>query len=193
VCPTRAGPRACTPTAAPGASRPAPPHRHFSAQARSQLATLRPAWSLKLSVHFFLFYFTHCLLSSNGDPPRPRAQLAFLGGRLPFCQQPSAAWRRAALTLGHLLQCRLSLASRVFSALHRRSPVHVHLFKVRIHANRPPSASSALRRARARAARDSCRAFSPCPPVAPLPRVARFLPAPPPVPRSPSRASAAPL
>jgi hypothetical protein len=193
VCPTRAGPRACTPTAAPGASRPAPPHRHFSAQARSQLATLRNGLVLKAERSLLLVLLTHCLLSSNGDPPRPRAQLAFLGGRLPFCQQPSAAWRRAALTLGHLLQCRLSLASRVFSALHRRSPVHVHLFKVRIHANRPPSASSALRRARARAARDSCRAFPTCPPVAPLPRVARFLPAPPPVPRSPSRASAAPL
>jgi hypothetical protein len=75
------------------------------------------------------------------------------------------------------------------SALHRRSPVRIHLFKVKVHENCPPSASSVLRGTRAHAARDSCRASSTCPPVAPPPRVARFLLAPPLMPRPPFRTS----
>ena len=40
----------------------------------------------------------------------------------------SASWQ-AALTLGHLLQRRLSPAPRAVTALHHRSPVRIRLFK----------------------------------------------------------------
>jgi len=86
-----------------------------------------------------------------------------------------SASRQAALTLGHLLQRRLSPAPRVVSALHRRSPVRIRLFKSQCSwKNCPPSASSVLRRSRAPAARNPCRASATEPRVAPLPPVARL-------------------
>ena len=91
-----------------------------------------------------------------------------------------SASRQAALTLGHLLQRRLSPASRAVTALHRRSPVRIRLFKSQCHMEKTVhlSASSVLRRARAPAARNSCLASATGPPSVALPRVARFLLAP---------------
>ena len=90
-----------------------------------------------------------------------------------------SASRQAALTLGHLLQRRLSPAPRAVTALHRRSPIRIRLFKSQCHMEKivHRRASSMLRRARAPAARNPCRASATGLPVA-LPRVARFLLAP---------------
>ena len=147
-------------------------------QARSQVAGLQAAGP-KAEHSPFLVLFAHCLLSSNGVLPRPQALLAYLGGRLPFCFQPSAAQRQAALTLGHLLQRRLSPA-RAPSQRCTADLLSVSVYSNQCHMEKivHRRASFGLRRARAPAARNSCRASATGPPTVALPRVARFLLAP---------------
>ena len=90
-----------------------------------------------------------------------------------------SASRQAALTLGHLLQRRLSPA-RAPSQRCIADLLSVSVYSNQCHMEKivHRRASFGLRRARALAARNSCRASATGPPTVALPRVARFLLAP---------------
>ena len=101
-------------------------------QARQQVAT--PSAAVPETEHLLLLA-AHCLLSSNGDLPRhkPLACLLRVPAPLLLPAVCCSASGQATLTLGHLLQRRLSPAPRVVSALHRRSPIRIRYLKATVH------------------------------------------------------------
>jgi hypothetical protein len=87
-------------------------------QARSQVAGLQAAGP-EAEHSLLLVLVAHCLLSSNGVLPRPQAQLAYLGGRLPSCFQPVCCLAAGRSNAGTPTAAPLVTRPRAVTALHR--------------------------------------------------------------------------